>query len=562
MAEQFEKHARTFGGLTLVSRVTGLVRDAALASVFGVSAYTDAFNFAFQIPNLFRRLFGEGAISAAFVPRYTEMVRDDPERARRYVGLMLGLMAVFLWGIVIVGEIFIVSMWMGAPEAQYTLGPGTTVGGVVLPTISARYTRLAYELAAIMLPYMPLVCLMAVGGAALHTHGRFGPTAASPIVLNILMIAATLGLYPMALSGAIDPATHLRALAIAVLLAGVIQIAWTFAVLRRVRPVYALRDPEARAQAYTSVRATLLAAGPMMLGLGVLQINIVVDGLIASWPSIFGPTILGFDYPLAEGAMTALTNAARLYEFPLGVFGISIATAIFPQLARLNNDPAEFAATVRRGLRLTFFVGLPASVGLMLVGREAVGVLFQRGAFTADDTARVAWVLLGFAPAIWAYQSIHILTRAFYALKQPMTPVRIAVSMVALNLLLNLTLIFTPLREAGLAWSTSICAMLQAAALARALARHVPAIVDRTVGASVLRTTLLACAMAAAVLAVGALLPESSGTGHGMREMVLVLIAKVAAGAVVYAGLAAILGMDELHWAAGRRLAFLRRLRR
>jgi putative peptidoglycan lipid II flippase len=198
----------------------------------------------------------------------------------------------------------------------------------------------------------------------------------------------------------------------------------------------------------------------------------------------------------------------------------------------------------------------------MLVGHEAVGVLFQRGAFTADDTARVAWVLLGFAPAIWAYQSIHILTRAFYALKQPMTPVRIAVSMVALNLLLNLTLIFTPLREAGLAWSTSICAMLQAAALARALARQVPGVVDRTVGASVLRTMLLASAMGAAVLAVGAVLPASAGTTQGMEEMVLALAAKVGAGALVYAGLAAILGMDELQWAAGRRLGFLRRLRR
>jgi putative peptidoglycan lipid II flippase len=554
MAEQFEKHARTFGGLTLVSRVTGLVRDAALASVFGVSAYTDAFNFAFQIPNLFRRLFGEGAISAAFVPRYTELVRDDPERAQRYAGLMLAFLAAILWGIVVLGEVFILSMWWGAPEVEYTLGPATTAGGVVLPTVSARYTRLAYELAAIMLPYMPLVCLLAVGGSALQTHGRFGPSAASPIVLNLLMIAATLGLYPLVVAGSVDPATHLRVLAAAVLLAGVIQVGWTFAILRRIRLSYAPRDAEARA----AVRATLLAAGPMMLGLGVIQINIVVDGLIASWPSLFGPTILGFDYPLAEGAMTALTNAARLYEFPLGVFGISIATAIFPQLARLNNDPVEFAATVRRGLRLTVFVGLPASVGLMLVGREAVGVLFQRGAFTADDTARVAWVLLGFAPAIWAYQSIHILTRAFYARKEPMTPVRIAVSMVALNVLLNLALIFTPLREAGLAWSTSICAMVQAVVLARALSRQVPGIVGRDVAAGVLRSVVAALAMGAAVVAVGAVLPDGGDT----RSMLIALVGKVAVGALVFAAVAVALGMDELHWAAGRRLAFLRRLQR
>ncbi len=123
MAEHFEKNARTFSGLTFISRITGLVRDAALASVFGISPYTDAFNFAFQIPNLFRRLFGEGAISAAFVPRYTELVRDDPERARRYAGLLLALLALVLWAIVIVGELVILWAWSNAPEVEVTLGP-------------------------------------------------------------------------------------------------------------------------------------------------------------------------------------------------------------------------------------------------------------------------------------------------------------------------------------------------------------------------------------------------------------------------------------------------------
>jgi len=229
-----------------------------------------------------------------------------------------------------------------------------------------------------------------------------------------------LGLYPLAMSGVVDPATHLRVLALSVLVAGLLQLAWTLAALRSARLSFTLRDPDA----WSEVRSTLLGVGPMMLGLGVLQINIVVDGLIASWPSIVGPTILGFDYPLEAGAMTALTNAARLYEFPLGVFGIAIATAIFPQLSRQNNDPDAFAATLRRGLRLSLFIGLPASAGLMLVSREAVGVLFQRGSFDAADTERVARVLMAFAPAIWAYQSIHILTRAFYALKKPMVAVR------------------------------------------------------------------------------------------------------------------------------------------
>ena len=544
MAEHFEKNARTFGGLTFLSRITGLVRDAALASVFGISPYTDAFNFAFQLPNLFRRLFGEGAISAAFVPRYTELVRDDPERARRYAGLLLALLAAVLWAIVIVGEALILWAWSHAPEVEVTLGPATTVGGVMLPTVGLRYSRLAYELAAIMLPYMPMVCLVAVGSSALQTHGRFGPSAGSPIILNLLMIGAMLGLYPLVVAGSIDPAMHLRILSLAVLLAGILQLAWTVLALRPHR----LEIRRDRA-AWESVRATMLGVGPMMLGLGVIQINIVVDGLIASWPSIFGPTILGFDYPLAEGAMTAITNAARLYEFPLGVFGIAIATAIFPALARQNNDPAAFAATLRRGLRVSLFIGLPASAGLLLVSREAVGVLFQRGAFDEADTVRVAWVLAAFAPGIWAYQSVHILSRAFYALKKPMRPVRIAVAMVVLNLALNVTLIFTPLRESGLAWSTSICAAIQAALLARALSGELPALLDAEVRASAARTVMATAAMVVAVVAVGGFVPS----GLTQREMLVALSAKIAVGAGVFALSARVLRMPELGWAIGSR---------
>jgi putative peptidoglycan lipid II flippase len=549
MAEHFEKNARTFSGLTFISRITGLVRDAALASVFGISPYTDAFNFAFQIPNLFRRLFGEGAISAAFVPRYTELVRDDPERARRYAGLLLALLALVLWAIVIVGELVILWAWSNAPEVEVTLGPATTVGGVMLPTVSLRYSRLAYELAAIMLPYMPMVCLLAVGSSALQTHGRFGPSAGSPIILNLLMIAAMLGLYPLAVSGSIDPATHLRVLSFAVLIAGILQLSWTILALRPQRLVISREGG-----AWESVRATLVGVGPVMLGLGVIQINIVIDGLIASWPSIFGPTILGFDYPLAEGAMTAITNAARLYEFPLGVFGIAIATAIFPALARQNNDPVAFVATLRRGLRMSLFIGLPASAGLVLVSQEAVGVLFQRGAFDASDTVRVAWVLAAFAPGIWAYQSVHILSRAFYAMKLPTRPLRIALAMVALNLVLNLTLIFTPLRESGLAWSTSICAALQALLLCRSLSRDVPALLDRELQLGVLRSVVATVAMTLAVVAVSRVLP----TGLVPSEMLVSLAAKITVGAAVFALAARLLRMPELGWTIGRRGSALR----
>ena len=538
MAERFEHHARLMTVLTLVSRVTGLARDAALARVFGVGPLMDAFNLAFLVPNHFRRLFGEGAISAAFVPRYAELDRDDPAQARRYSGLMLALLAACLWAIVLVGELVLLGRWLASPEIEFIRTPPMVFAGVPVTSFSFSSVRLGYELAAIMLPYMPLVCLTAVAGSALQVHGRFGPTAASPIILNLALLAATLGVLPFAHSGAVPPEWHLRIVAASVFVAGVLQLWWTVAALRAVKPVFAPRDPAA----WAAVRATLAQTLPMMLGLGVLQVNTAIDGLIASWPTIVGPTILGVEYPLASGAMSAMANAQRLYEFPLGVFGISIATAVFPPLARQNNDLPAFASTVRRALRLTVFVGLPASAGLVILARDSAGAFFRGGAFDGDDVRRVAFVVIGFAPAIWSYQMNHVFTRAFYALKEPMTPVKVSVAMVGLNLALNLTLIFTPLREAGLAWSTAICSVLQVAILGRMLSRRVPGIVDREVFGSWRASAIATLVMAVAVIAAERVLPdEDRWSVYTLR-----LGVGVAVGAAVYFGVALLLGMPEL----------------
>jgi putative peptidoglycan lipid II flippase len=538
MAERFEHHARLMTVLTLVSRVTGLVRDAALARVFGVGPLMDAFNLAFLIPNLFRRLFGEGAISAAFVPRYAELDRDDPSQARRYSGLLLALLAALLWGIVLVGEAFLLTRWLASPPIEFTRTPPMAFAGVMVESMSFSYVRLGYELTALMLPYMPLVCLTAVAGSALQVHGRFGPTAASPIILNVALIAATLGVLPAVHSGDLSPQTHLRIVAGAVLVAGALQLWWTVAALRVVKPVFAPRDPAA----WASVRATLVQTLPMMLGLGVLQVNTAIDGLIASWPTIVGPTILGFEYPLASGAMSAMANAQRLYEFPLGVFGISIATAVFPLLSRQNSDPAAFVATVRRALRLTVFVGLPASAGLVVLARDATGAFFRGGEFDGDDVRRVAFVLIGFAPAIWSYQMNHVFTRAFYARKEAMVPVKVSVAMVALNLALNLALIFTPLREAGLAWSTAVCSVLQVAILGRLLARRVPGVVNREVLDSWRSSALVTLVMTVAVLAAERMLPDADR----WSIYTLRLGVGVAVGVAAYFAVAALLGMQEV----------------
>ncbi len=517
-SERFESHTFVFSLLTLASRVTGLVRDAVLGRVFGASALMDAFFFAFLIPNLFRRLFGEGALSAAFLPAYARLERDDPAMARRLATLTMALLVVATGTLALLGE-----------------------GVLWLLAMRGDHDHLALRLTVIMLPYMPLVCGVAILGSILQVHGRFGPTAAAPIIANLCMIAAAAGLRP--LFGAEGGEGHISAVAASVVVAGALQAGWMLLALRH-HPWLARQ----LAPAWGEMRSVVRRAGPMVLGLGVIQLNVFMDGLIASYPSAIGPTILGIEYPLQPGAMSAVSFAQRLYQFPLGVFGIAVATAIYPALSRLAADEAAFTDVLRRGLRLVLFLGLPASAGLALVGRVLSAVVYQGGDFGPDDAARVAFVLAGYASAVWAYSMIFVLTRAFFARGDTGTPVRLAVWMVALDLALNLTLIWTPLREAGLAWSTGVTATIQALVLLVLVRRHAPDLFAAGLGSSVLKTLALTGAMVLAVVAVRQALPEPVTWTQSLLSL----------GAQVGAGLAAViipalaLRLPELRWAVGR----------
>lgn len=527
MSDRFEKHARTVTLLTFVSRVTGLARDAALSRIFGVTALTDAFWFAFMIPNLFRRLFGEGALSAAFLPVYAQLDRDDPRVARQLASLTISLMMIFLGGVTLVGEL-----------------------ALLLLAMRADHDNIALRLMMIMLPYMPMVCMVAILGAMLQVHGRFGPTASAPIVLNLCLVAASWGLIRF-LDHA-DHAQEVRHIVIvswSVIVAGLLQVIWSIASLRAGNRAWWVGGINQCREAFGPMKAVLRQAWPMFIGLGVLQINTFIDGVVASYPSTIGSTIFGVKFPLDAGALTSLNNAQRLYEFPLGVFGIAVATAIFPALARVANDAEAFAAILRRGLRLVIYIGLPASVGLILVRVPLTAAVLQGKHFTAQDTLRVAKVLMGYAPAIWAYSMTHTLTRAFYAKGDSRTPVRVAVAMVLLNFSLNITLIWTPLKEAGLAWSTAIAAIVQVFILLRLTRRYASHVVDDAVVKSWMRTVIVTAVMAAAVLLVNHQLPQHAPTWRWAVFQLAVLVG-VGAAAVIVSSLA--LRMPELWWALGK----------
>jgi putative peptidoglycan lipid II flippase len=526
MGRGFERHARTFTALTVVSRVTGLVRDAVLARAFGAGALLDAFNLAFMAPNLFRRLFGEGALTASFLPVYARLDRDDPQAARAFAGVMMAVLGIALSALTIAGEVILLLLPHHNPEAAFGI-----------------------RLLMLMLPYMPLVCLVAFVGAVLQTHGRFGPSAASPIILNLCITGAAFLGSPwrerLGLGAPLPGREAIEQVAWSVLAAGVLQLAWNLWALRhhRVRLHLGVRGNAAH------LRETVAKALPMVLGLGIFQVNTAIDGLVAGWRSSVGPTIMGVPFPLPEGSLTHLTNAQRLYEFPLGVFGVAIATAIFPALARESAEPARFLDTLRRGLRLSFFVGFPASVGLVLVREPLVAAVFQGGKYTHDDVRDVAFVLAMYAPAVWAYSMQQVATRAFYALGDTRTPVRVSVWMVFLNLALNLTLIWTPLRVGGLALSTAVCAVIQLAVMARLMHRRMGdaagPVVDRETRRSLARTVAASAAMAAVTgLASIAFAGEESWLWS-----VGALLALSGIGAVSFVAAARVLKMPELGWA-------------
>ncbi len=534
----FVGHARLVGLLTLCSRFFGLARDWSLAWAFGFTGLLDAFVVAFMIPNLFRRLFGEGALAVAFIPQYSRLRREAGDRdPRQFARLVLGRISAVLAGICAVGIAALLVLQFAAPLDDRGL-------------LTARLTM-------ITLPYMIFVCIAAMLGAMLQVHGRFGPPAAAPIILNVFIIAgAVIGVR--VLPGYLSPRGAIQVVAGAVVAAGVVQVAWELLALRQANVLISLRRRLRLADASHAVKRAWSALMKqwlvMLFALAVFQINTLMDALIAMFFSgapgetmmLFGRTVRT---PMETGAVAVISAASRLYEFPLGVFAIAVATAIFPALANAADDRDRLSALLRQGLRLTVYIGLPASIGLCLVGHPLARTIYYGvGAIEADDARRVAWVLLGYAPAVWAYSMNHVLTRTFYAREDAITPARVAAGMVGLNLALNLLLIW-PLGAAGLALSTAVCAIGQTVVLGRLVRRHADHPVDGEVIGSWARTVAGSVIMAAVVIAV---LRPFDVAALGWVQVLGLLLAAVAAGGATFAAVSLLTGQSEPRWLLSR----------
>jgi putative peptidoglycan lipid II flippase len=526
------KGFRQIASLTAVSRVLGFLRDIAYSHFFGANALLDAWTIAFKIPNLARRLFGEGAASASLIPVYSQQLQKDPEDAKKLVNTIVTILFVALAAIVLIGQ--------GAIWTFYKLF--STTGE----------TKLVLSLTSVMLPYMLMVCIVAILAGILNVHRHFAAPAAAPIILNIFIIGTIL------LTGwvlKIPPRQQLFFVAAAVLIAGITQIALQLLPLRAagvsIRPAWDVHSQ--------ALRKIIILMGPMILGLTATQINTLSDDLIAWWLSasvekgtqfiLLGQKIA---YPLQRGSVSHLYFAQRLYQLPLGIFGISLATAIFPVMSShaAKKDFTGLAKSISTALRSSIFIALPASVGLIMVAKPLILSAFQHGQFQSADTDMTVWTLSFYAIGLCGYFAQQLLARAFFSMQDSKTPTASAMIAVCANIVLNLTLIWF-WGTGGLACSTALCSYLQVFILARILRKRLGSLIlDRFIDtlAKTLIATALMSLIAASILVLMKNLPDYRTFN------ILKLIAVVPSAAAVYLLAAKFLRIELLSLLTGKKI--------
>ena len=503
----------TVGVWTLASRILGFARDMLVAAIMGAGPVADAFFVALKLPNLFRRLFGEGAFNAAFVPAFAAtLAGDGPGPARQLAEHMASLMAIWLTGLTVLG-------WVFMPQLLAVLAPGFSDDPV-------RWTY-AVEMTRITFPYLLFICLTALVSGVLNGLGHFGVAAAAPVLFNLFAMAALLGLTPYV-------ATPGHAQSWGVVLSGVAQLAlvWVAAAragmpLRLFRPSI---DP--------GVKAVLRRMVPGLVGAGVTQLNLAVDVIIASL--------------LPAGAVSYLYYADRVAQLPLGVVGAAVGTALLPLLAKQfrARQPLSAHRTLNRALEFSLALTLPAAVAQWIAADAIVQALFQRGAFGAEAAQATAAALAAYSLGLPAFVLVKAFAPGFFARGDTATPVRVGIAVVVLNLVLNLLLTRT-LAHVGIALATGIAAWVNVIVLAWLLHRSGAWRPDRRLRRAMPRLLLANLAMGAVVWGVDAAL-FGSGWLPGGRLVCLALL--IGAGMATYFAVAHALGALDLRE--------LRRLRR
>jgi len=422
------------GGMTVISRILGFIRDMVIAHTFGAGTSSDAFFVAFKIPNFMRRLFAEGAFSQAFTPVLSEYkTQRDAPSIKQLVDQVAGHLGSILLLFTITGIVI-------APLLVLIFAPGFV------------QHQEKYDLTVVMLqitfPYVLFIALTAFAGAILNTHGRFAASAFTPVLLNVCLIGAAVWLAPRF-------EQPVMALAYGVFIGGLVQLAFLLPFLYRLhllpRPRFKLHDD--------GVKRIYRLMIPALFGVSVSQINLLMDTLMASF--------------LMTGSISWLYYSDRLMEFPLAVFGLALATVMLPDLSKsvARGDMRNFNNTLDWALRWVFLIAVPSMLGLITLAGPILTTLFHNGEFGDNDVLMTARSLVAYTMGLLGFVLIKVLASGFYSRQDTRTPVKIGVIAMISNIVLNLTLIW-PLAHAGLALATSLSALLNASLLYHALRKQ------------------------------------------------------------------------------------------
>jgi putative peptidoglycan lipid II flippase len=503
--------ASTISLYTLASRIAGLARDVVIASVFGAGAPLDAFLVAFRIPNLLRRLFGEGAFSQAFVPTLAHLRASEGDDATRR--MIDAVASVLFYALVL------------------TCLAGIVAAPVVVWLMASSLAEFdaAVVMTRLMFPYIGFISLVSLSAGVLNTWKRFAVPAATPVLLNVAMIGAAWLLAPRFERWGWPP---IYALAVGVMLGGVLQLAVQLPALRRAGCLPRIATTAAAIVAawrHPGVRRVVRQMAPALLGVSVAQISVLINTQIATHQGV--------------GAVSWLEYAARLMEFPTALLGVAVGSVLIPQLAAAQgrNDATTYSGLLDWGLRLTLVLALPCTVALLVFPEALVATLFEHGRFDALAVARTALALQGYGAGLLGLIGVKILAPGFYARQDMRTPVTIAIVVLVLTQAMNL--VFVPwLGHAGLALSVSLGAVVNAVWLFAGLLRggwYRPAAGwGRFIASVVVATALMGALLAAAEARI-----DWVGLAERQALRVTWLAGCIAAAALVYFGALLIAGL-------------------
>jgi len=506
------RSAASAGAATISSRILGVVREQVIAAYFGAGFATDAYQVAFRIPNLLRDLFAEGAMSAAFVPTFTRLLtRSGKPPAWRLGNHVINALILVTGALVILGIVFAEPLILALAAEEYTASP--------------EKLALTVQLARIMLPTLTLIALAAVFMGMLNSLQHYFIPALSPAMFNVLTIVAAFTLVPLMPMAGLHP---IVAIAIGTLLGGVAQLALQWPTLHREGFRYQTgldwRDE--------SLRRMLTLMGPGTIGMAATQVNVFVNTVLAT--------------STVEGAVSWLNYAFRLMYLPIGLFGVSIATAALPTVSRQSTleDTAAVRDTVSSSLSLMLMLNIPATVGLIVLAGPIVRVVLERGAFTSADTAATAAALQFYALGLIGYSVVRIVSPIFFALGRNRTPVAVSTVVVLINATLNYLLVQTALSYRGLALGTSIAALINAGTLLVLLRAHLRGLNEGRLLASVAKIVVSSAVMGLAAVWSYQMLGVWLGAGRFVAEAARLSLA-IGIALVALAGSAWLLRLRE-----------------